>query len=278
MREIAAAEITATVRRLTIDAAHQLEPDLLDALLAARDREVSPLARGALDLLLVNADSASRALIPACPDTGLCTVFVQLGQEVHIAGDLAAAIQEGVRLGSAEGFLRLLVCDPVSRQNTGTNTPAVLHVQLVAGAECRLALLLKGCGGENSSALRMLPPAAGPTGVVDFVVETVVQAGADPCPPLVVGVGVGGSFEQAALLAKQVLLRPLGEPHPEPAVAALEREMLRRINAEGCGVQGFGGCNTALAVHLADCPCHIAALPVAVNIQCHSHRHKMATL
>jgi len=278
MKEITAETITAAVRQLAIDAAHHLEPDILEALVAARDRETSELARGVLDLLLVNADLASREMVPACQDTGICAVFVELGQDIHLAGDFNAAVQEGVRLGYSEGYLRKSVCDPLTRRNTGTNTPAVIHVRLVPGDQCRIAILPKGCGSENMSALRMLPPSAGLPGMVDFVVETVVKAGPNPCPPLVVGVGLGGTFEQAALLAKRVLLRPLGRPHPETAAAELEREMLARINAEGRGVHGLGGCNTALAVHLGTCPTHIASLPVAVNIQCHSHRHKTVTL
>ncbi len=278
MRRIPAGDITAALRRLVVQASQQLEPDLLDALLLARDRETSALARGVLDLLLINADSASREQLPLCHDTGMPVVFVQLGQEVQVEGDLQAAIQQGLRQGSTQAGLRLLLCDPVSRRNTGDNTPGVLHTALVPGDRCRIDLLLKGCGSENQSALGMLSPAAGPDGVIDFVVTTVLRAGADACPPLLVGVGVGGSFEQAALMAKQALLRPLDEPQPDPVLAELEGKMLRRLNAEGCGVQGLGGCTTALAVHLVACPTHIAALPVAVNLQCHAHRRQTVTL
>lgn len=278
MKIIEGRDITEAVRQMVIDAAHHLEPDILDSLLAARDRETSPLAGKVLDLLLVNADTASRELIPACQDTGVCTVFVTLGQEVKIRGCLMAAIQEGVRLGYEEGFLRKSVCDPVTRINTGTNLPAVVHVEVAPGERFRLAILPKGCGSENMSGLRMLPPSAGIRGAVDYVVETVVRAGSNPCPPLVVGVGIGGTFEMAALMAKRALLRPVGQTAVREDVARIEADMLDRINRAGCGVLGLGGCNTALAVHVDTCPTHIGSLPVAVNIQCHSHRHKEVDL
>ncbi|GBE13014.1 L(+)-tartrate dehydratase subunit alpha [bacterium BMS3Bbin14] len=278
MKTVTAARITEAVRGLAIAAAHDLEPDILDALVAARDRETSPLARNVLELLMRNADIASRDEIPLCQDTGICTVFVTLGQEVHIAGDLGAAIQEGVRQGYEEGFLRKSVCDVMTRNNTGTNLPAVIHVELEPGERCRLRFLPKGCGSENMSGLKMLPPAAGIPGAVDYIVETVVNAGPNPCPPLVVGVGIGGNFEKAALMAKKVLLRPLGRPSEREDVARLEEQLLTRMNREGRGVLGLGGCNTVLAVHVDTFPTHIASLPVAVNIQCHSHRHKEVDL
>jgi fumarate hydratase subunit alpha len=274
MRTIEAAAITTAVREMAISAAHHLEPDTLEALLAARDRETSPLAKNVLDILLLNADIASREMIPACQDTGICTVFVTLGQEVTVRGDLLAAIQEGVRLGYEEGYLRKSVCDPVTRINTGTNVPAVIHLEMVPGEELRLAFLPKGCGSENMSGLKMLPPSAGISGAVEYIVETVVKAGPNPCPPLVVGVGFGGTFERAAFMAKKALLRPVGEPAQREDVARIETEVLERINSTGRGVHGLGGCNTALAVHVDTFPTHIASLPVAVNIQCHSHRHK----
>jgi fumarate hydratase subunit alpha len=278
MRTIETADIIAAVKDMAVAAAHHLEPDILDGLLAARDRETSPLAKNVLDLLLVTADIASRELIPACQDTGICTVFVSLGQEARVAGDLHAAIQEGVRLGYEEGYLRKSVCDPVTRVNTGTNVPAVVHVELIPGEELRLAFLPKGCGSENMSGLKMLPPSAGIPGAMDYIVETVVQAGPNPCPPLVVGVGIGGTFERAAFMAKKALLRPVGEASPREDVAGIEAELLTRINQAGRGVLGLGGCNTALAVHVETFPTHIASLPVAVNVQCHSHRHKQVVL
>ncbi|VAW38223.1 Fumarate hydratase class I, alpha region; L(+)-tartrate dehydratase alpha subunit [hydrothermal vent metagenome] len=278
MKTVTAARITEAVRGLAIAAAHDLEPDILDALVAARDRETSPLAKNVLELLMHNADIASRDEIPLCQDTGICTIFITMGQEVHVAGDLAAAIQEGVRRGYEEGFLRKSVCDVMTRNNTGTNLPAVIHVELEPGERCRLRFLPKGCGSENMSGLKMLPPAAGIPGAVDYIVETVVSAGPNPCPPLVVGVGIGGNFEKAALMAKKVLLRPLGRPSEREDVARLEEQLLTRLNREGRGVLGLGGCNTVLAVHVDTFPTHIASLPVAVNIQCHSHRHKEVDL
>lgn len=257
-----------------MEAACDLEPDILDGLVAARDREDSPLARSALEALLVNADIASREKIPVCQDTGIAVVFVQLGQEVHVRGDLVAAVQEGVRSGYDEGFLRKSVCDPLIRKNTGTNVPAVVHVESMPGDRLRLGFLPKGCGSENMSGLVMLPPSAGRAGIIAYVVDKVHAAGSNPCPPVLVGVGLGGTFEKAALLAKKSLLRPLGRAHEREDVAALEREILARINEKGQGVMGWGGGNTALAVHVDVFPTHIASLPVAVNIQCHAHRHK----
>jgi fumarate hydratase subunit alpha len=278
MRTIEEKAVTEAVRQMAVDAAHHLEPDILDGLLAARDRETSPLAKNVLDMLIVNADTASREMIPACQDTGICTVFVTLGHDVLIRGNLVGAIQEGVRLGYEEGFLRKSVCDPVTRINTGTNVPAVVHVEVELGDRCRIALLPKGCGSENMSGLKMLPPSAGIPGAMDYVVDAVVKAGSNPCPPLVIGVGIGGTFEKAALMAKRTLLRPVGQAGSREDVARIEAELLERINREGSGVLGLGGCNTALAVHVDTCPTHIASLPVAVNIQCHSHRHKQVTL
>ncbi|MDH3392908.1 MAG: fumarate hydratase [Desulfobulbaceae bacterium] len=278
MREIDSSIVVEAVKNLAISAAHDLEPDILEALLAARDREESPLSKNVLELLISNADIASRERIPVCQDTGICTVFVSLGREVVIKGNLDEAIQEGVRRGYDEGFLRKSVCDPVTRMNTGTNTPAVVHLELVDGDQLTVRFLPKGCGSENMSSLAMLPPSSGLPGVVDYVVERAHGAGSNPCPPMVVGVGVGGTFEKAAIIAKKALLRPVGEANPRPEVAELEEEILTRINKTGQGVHGLGGNNTALAVHLDTFPTHIASLPVAVNIQCHAHRHKEVTL
>lgn len=274
MRIIESSDITAAVRNLAIEAASELEPDILDALIAARDRETTPLAGKALAMLLQNANIASRDQIPLCQDTGVGVVFLEIGQDVHVEGDLLAAVQEGVRVGYDEGYLRKSVCDPITRNNSGTNVPAVVHTELVAGDHCRIIFLPKGCGSENMSGLRMLPPSAGLKGVIDYVVDLVLEAGSNPCPPVIVGVGLGGTFEKAALLAKKSLLRPVGQPNERPEVAALETEILHRINEKGHGVQGWGGNTTALAVHVDTFPTHIASLPVAVNIQCHAHRHK----
>jgi fumarate hydratase subunit alpha len=278
MKTIETGEITEAVRELAIEAACDLEPDILEALVAARDRESSPLAKDLLDLLLVNADIASRERMPVCQDTGISVVFVSVGNDLKVNGDLEEAVQEGVRRGYVDGYLRMSVCDPLTRKNTNTNTPAIVHLESHAGNDLKIFYLPKGCGSENMSRLRMLPPSAGITGIVDFVCETVFAAGPNPCPPLVIGVGIGGSFEKAAILAKRSLLRPLGEPHPRQDVAELEKSIRRRLNKDGQGVEGMGGNNTALAVHLEVFPCHIASLPVAVNIQCHAHRHKEMVL
>jgi fumarate hydratase subunit alpha len=274
MREIEAALITEAVKKITMEAGVRLEPDIRAGLAKAGDRETSGLAKNILELLLVNADIAAREQIPVCQDTGVAVVFIELGQDVHVNGDLGEAVQLGIQAGYQEGYLRKSVCDPITRVNTGTNTPAVMHIELVPGERIMIRVLPKGCGSENMSGLTMLPPSAGIDGMKDFVVRQVVNAGPNPCPPLLIGVGMGGTFEKAALLAKKALIRPLGEPHPRPDVAALEQEILTRINEQGQGVQGLGGNNTALAVHIDLFPSHIASLPVAVNIQCHAHRHK----
>ncbi|MDF1613728.1 fumarate hydratase [Desulfurivibrio dismutans] len=278
MRVFSGEEVTAAVRRLAISAACDLEPDILEALLQARDRESSELSRNVLELLLENADIASRERLPVCQDTGIAVVFVELGREARVDGDLSVAIEEGVRRGYRDGYLRSSVCDPLTRINTNDNTPAVIHLEPVAGDGLTLRLLPKGCGSENMSALTMLPPSAGKSGIISYVVEQVVAAGSNPCPPVVVGVGVGGSFEKSAYLAKKSLCRPLGQPHARPDAAELEAEILAGINEKGAGVHGLGGNNTALAVHLELFPSHIASLPVAVNIQCHAHRHKEISL
>ena len=278
MREIESSQIAGAVKELAMSAAVDLEPDILDALVAARDRESSPLSGNVLDLLLINADIASREKIPVCQDTGTGVVFIFLGQEVFIRGDLNAAIQEGVRAAYDEGYLRKSVCDPLTRKNTGTNTPAVVHLDFMPGDRVKIIFLPKGCGSENMSGLAMLPPSSGVEGVVDFVVDRVVQAGPNPCPPVIVGVGIGGNFEKAALLAKMALLRPVGQKSERMEVAELEERILLEINRKGCGVHGFGGDHTALAVNIETFPSHIASLPVAVNIQCHAHRHKEVVL
>lgn len=274
MRKITSQEISDAVRELTMDAGIHLEPDILEALLAARDSEESPLARHVLELFISNADIASREKIPVCQDTGVAVLFVEIGQDLSVVGNLENAIQDGVQRGYQDGYLRKSVCDPLTRVNTGTNTPAVIHYEIVSGDQLKIAMLPKGCGSENMSGLTMLPPSAGIQGMIDFVVEQAVAAGPNPCPPMVVGVGMGGTFEKAAYLAKKSLLRPLGESSPRQDIADLERQILAEINKRGFGVQGLGGNHTALAVHIESFPSHIASLPVAVNIQCHAHRHK----
>jgi fumarate hydratase subunit alpha len=204
----------------------------------------------------------------------MAVLFVEIGQDLRVEGSLEDAIQDGVKRGYQDGYLRKSVCDPVTRVNTGTNTPAVIHYNIISGDTLKLSMLPKGCGSENMSGLTMLPPSAGIQGMIDFVVEQAVKAGPNPCPPIVVGVGMGGTFEKAAFLAKKSLLRPLGEASSRQDIADLERHILAEINRRGVGVQGLGGNHTALAVHIESFPSHIASLPVAVNIQCHAHRHK----
>jgi len=281
MREISTERITQEVARLCIEANYHLGEDVLDALRDARQKEVSPVGQAVLDQILQNAEIAAQGELPLCQDTGLTVVFLELGQEVHITGgDLYAAINEGVRKGYQEGYLRKSVVErPFSaRINTRDNTPAVIHTEIVPGDKLKITICPKGGGSENMSYLKMLSPAVGRQGVVDFVVDCVDRSGANPCPPVIVGVGIGGTIDRTTLLAKKALLRPVGQPHPDPEVAELEAEILERVNKLGIGPQGFGGKVTALAVHVETFPCHIASLPVAVNTQCHSARHKEAIL
>ncbi|MDH7484678.1 MAG: fumarate hydratase [Anaerolineae bacterium] len=281
MREITVQEITDTVARLCMEANTILPEDVLASLRAAREAEPSPVGREVLDQILENADIARQEQMPLCQDTGLTVVFLEVGQDVHIVGgSLVEAINEGVRRGYTEGYLRKSVVDyPFSRRiNTRDNTPAVIHTDIVPGDRLKITVVPKGGGSENMSFLGMLTPALGRQGVIDFVVNAVDEAGANPCPPIIVGVGVGGTIDQTTLLAKKALLRKVGEPHPDAEVAALEAEILERVNRLGIGPQGFGGRTTALAVHVETYPCHIASLPVVVNIQCHSARHKEAVL
>jgi fumarate hydratase subunit alpha len=274
IRDIHVNEITRLVRELTLRASIEVRDDHRAALQRALETEESPIGCAVLRGLLANADVAARDRLPICQDTGYAVVFCELGQDVHlVGGSLNAAVDEGVRQAWSEGYLRpSLVASPLNRQNTGDNTPAFLHINLVDGDQVRLNVLAKGCGCDNMSALTMLTPASGTAGIVDFVVETVRKAGPKASPPMTVGVGLGGTFDRAALLAKKALLRTSGEPHPEAAIAALESEILQRINDLGIGPAGFGGRVTALAVHVEPFATHIAALPVAVNIDCHSHR------
>lgn len=280
MKAIQPRQITDAVAELCRRAATELPADLRVALERCREEEPSPLGREVLGRLLENADLACREQLPICQDTGVAAVFVELGREVRLEGDLEQAVNEGVRRGYQEGYLRKSVVDEplFSRRNTGDNTPALLHLDLVEGDGLAITLLPKGAGSENMSALRMLKPADGREGLCSFVLEVVIAAGANACPPLVVGVGVGGSFDQCALLAKRALLRPLGEANPHAGYADLEQELLARINDTGIGPGGFGGRCTALAVHVAWAPCHIASLPAAVNLQCHAARRRSTTL
>lgn len=280
MREIRCTDISEAVARLFLEANFDLPADVLAALQRAAREETSAQARGILETLLRNAEIAADKRLAMCQDCGLAVIFAELGRDCHLDGDLYAAIDEGVRQGYAEGHLRKsALADPLQRNsNTGDNTPAIVHLRLVAGDRLTLHAAPKGGGSENMSALWMLSPSAGREGVIDSIVGRIRQAGGKPCPPLVLGVGLGGTFEKAALLAKQSLLRPLGDPSPLAEVAALEAELLAQVNATGVGPMGMGGKTTALAVHVERHPCHIASLPLALNVQCHAARHKTAVL
>ncbi len=276
MRELDVSRVTQAVEELCITACYDLPPDVLKALEEARKVEESDVGREIIEICVENAKVAARERVPICQDTGVTIVFLELGQDLHlVGGDLYAAVAEGVRRGYTKGYLRKsVVVDPLfTRKNTGDNTPPVIYTDIVPGDKLRVVVVPKGTGSENMSGLKMLTPAAGSEGVKKFVVETVDKAGSNPCPPIIVGVGVGGMMDRAALLAKKALLRKVGEPHPQPEVARLEREMLEEINKLGIGPQGLGGRVTALAVHVETAPTHIGALPVAVNIQCHAARH-----
>lgn len=279
MRTISAQEITAAVARLCIEANTHLPADVQAALDAARASEPWPLAKTTLNLLWDNLGAAEAANLPICQDTGMACVFVELGTEVHIEGDFEAAIHEGVRRGYADGYLRKsIVADPLRRGNTGDNTPAAITVHLVNGDGCQVTVAPKGFGSENMSRIAMLKPADGVEGFKRFVVDTVRQAGSNPCPPVILGVGVGGSFDKVAYLAKKALLRPLDVPNPDPYYAALERELLEQVNALGIGPQGFGGRTTCLGLAIEQMPTHVAGLPVAVNVSCHVTRRASARL
>ncbi len=275
MKEVAASDICARVAELCMRACTVLPPDVVAAIEAARDREESPIGRDVLSRLLENAALAAEQGIPMCQDTGLAVVFVELGEDVRLtSGHLEAAITEGVREGYEKGYLRKsVVCSPFDRRNTGDNTPPVIHTQVVPGTSLEITVAAKGAGSENMSALRMMAPADGIDAVKRLVLETVEKAGASACPPVVVGLGLGGSFEQCALIAKRALLRSLDDRNPDPAAADLEDELLALINATGIGPMAVGGRTTALAVKVETVPCHIATLPVAVNLQCHAARH-----
>ncbi len=279
MRSIDSKVIEDTVARLCIEANLRLPPDVINAIERAEKAEPWDGAKRILSLLGDNVRIASEKTLPVCQDTGMACVFVELGQNVHIEGDFEQAVNNGVRRGYGEGYLRKsVVCDPLRRVNTGDNTPALVTVKLTRGDKMRITVMPKGFGSENMSALKMLKPADGVEGVRNFVLDTVEKAGANPCPPIIVGVGIGGSFDKAACLAKHALLRPVNEPNPDEYYAALERELLDKINALGIGPQGFGGKTTALAVLIEAMPTHVAGLPVAVNISCHATRRASASL
>ena len=279
MKTIPASRIADTVATLCIQANTQLPADVKAALDAAQAAEPWPLAKTTLGLLQKNLVVAAEQNLPICQDTGMACVFIELGQQVQIEGDLEQAVNEGVRRGYGEGYLRKSITgDPLKRCNTDDNTPAFLSLHLVPGDEVKITVATKGAGSENMSRLAMLKPADGVEGVKNFILDTVRQAGSNPCPPIVLGVGIGGSFDKCAYLAKKALLRPLDEPNADPYYAALERQLLDEINAMGIGPQGFGGKTTCLGVSIEKMATHVACLPVAVNISCHVTRRASAKL
>jgi len=280
MKEINVSEITKTIKNLCIDANYYLSDDIRNQLKKAREKETWDIAKGILDKILINADIAKNEKMPMCQDTGMTCVFIELGQEVHIVGgSLEDAINSGVAQGYEEGFLRKsVVSDAIKRVNTKDNTPAVIYYDIVPGDKLKITVAPKGFGSENMSQIKMLKPSDGLEGVVEFILKVVKEAGPNPCPPIVVGVGIGGTFDKAANLAKRAAVRPTEQSNSNPFYAELEKELTEKINKLGIGPQGFGGRTTALAVNIETYPTHIAGLPVAVNINCHAARHAEAEL
>lgn len=279
MREIHINDIIAAIEHLFIDANLNLSEGMYNAIKSAIGREESPAGREVLRELLKNADTAREEKMPICQDTGLAVTFLEIGQDVHITGgDLAEAVSEGVRRAYRNGYLRKSCCHPFTRKNTGDNTPPIVHMKIIPGDKLKITVLPKGGGSENYGEVRMLTPSQGKEGVRAFVLEMVRKGGPNPCPPITVGVGIGGNFEMSALLSKEALMVPVGQRSADNDIAALELEMLAEINRTGIGPGGYGGTVTALDVHVKMAPCHLASLPVAVNIQCHAHRLREAVL
>jgi fumarate hydratase subunit alpha len=279
MRELSASLITQAVKEMATSANFNIGEDVLEALKKAVRTEESPTGREILGQIIENDRIARAEQVPMCQDTGFAVILLEIGQDVHIQGDLREAVNEGVRQGYKEGYLRKSILgDPIKRVNTKDNTPAVIHTELVPGEEVTVRFAAKGGGSENMSRIKMMPPSAGVEGVKKFVVETVAEAGSNPCPPIIVGVGIGGTFEHCALLAKRALFRKVGVRNPDPYYAELERELLTLVNKTGVGPQGLGGTTTALDVFVLTYPCHIASFPTAVNIQCHAARHEERVL
>ena len=279
MKTIKSSQITDAVKKMCMDANYNLGEDVVNALNRAIEKEESPVCKVVLEHIKENSEIARRDSVPMCQDTGFAVFFVEIGQDVHIEGNFTDAINEGVRQGYKEGYLRKsIVRDPLNRVNTGDNTPAVIHTTIVPGDSLKILIAPKGGGSENMSGLKMLKPSDGVEGVKSFILEKVSEAGPNPCPPIVVGVGIGGTFEVAALLAKKSLTRELGKHNADPDIAKLEEEMLEKVNKIGIGPQGYGGRITAIGLNIEKHPCHIASLPVAVNINCHAHRHKEVIL
>lgn len=274
MKEISCSEIIVVVEKMCIEACCYLDDSLKSLIETAKENETSPVGKNILSQIIDNIEISESDCMPLCQDTGMAVFFVELGQDVHIVdGLLTNAINEGVRRGYTKGYLRKSVLTPLSRKNTQDNTPAIIHTQLVAGDTLKISFAPKGFGSENMSQLRMLKPSQGVQGVKDFIVEAVQTAGGNPCPPIILGIGIGGTMEQCCLMAKRALLRTAGTHHPDADIAALETELLQLVNQTGIGPQGFGGKTTALAVHIETGHTHIAGLPVAVNFQCHVARH-----
>jgi fumarate hydratase subunit alpha len=279
MKEVYVDEIISTLEKLFIDANYDSSQNVVDTLEKAIDKEESPVGKEVLRELIKNANLARDERIPICQDTGLAVTFIEVGQDVHITGgSLVDAVNEGVRRGYAKGYLRKSACHPFTRKNTGDNTPAILHTKIVPGDKVKITVLPKGGGSENYGSVKMLVPSEGKEGMKALVLEMVTKGGPNPCPPIIVGVGIGGNFETSALLSKEALMESLGKRSDNPEIAAMEQELLEAINKTGIGPQGYGGTVTALDVHVKMLPCHIASLPVAVNIQCHAHRNKEAII
>jgi len=281
VRELEVGEIVEAVRAMCITANYDLPADVYGALVKAKGAEESPVGREVLGQLTENADIAAADRVPVCQDTGFAVIFAEVGQDVHlVGGPFDDAVNEGVRQGYGDGYLRKSVAaEPAhARRNTKDNTPAILHTSIVPGRKVRLTMMAKGGGAENMSSLNMLKPSQGWAGMVDAVVDTVSRAGSNPCPPVIIGVGIGGTIDMVTVLAKKALLRDVGSTHPDPRIAGMEAELLEKINALGIGPQGLGGSTTALAVVVEEMPCHIASMPMAVNVQCHAQRHKTVEL
>ncbi len=280
MRKVNAKEIERAVEKLYARVNLSLPSDVLKELSKARKKERSSAAKNVLNILLENAAIAKKESIPICQDTGLAVIFIEVGQDVHVSGaNIKEAVSRGVKKAVKNAYLRAsVVKDPLGRINTKDNTPAITHIDIVPGNKIKISVMAKGGGSENMSALKMLKPSDGIQGVIDFVVDTVKNAGPNPCPPIVVGVGIGGNFEKCAYIAKRSLLRPIGKHNPDKNIAKLEKVLLKKINSLRIGPSGFGGRTTCLAVNIETLPCHIASMPVAVNIECHAHRHAEAAI
>ena len=281
VRELDVREVAEAVKTMCITANYDLPEDVHDALVKAREAEESPVGKEVLGQLVENADIAAADRVPICQDTGFAVIFAEVGQDVHlVGGPFEDAVNEGVRQGYGDGYLRKSVADEPAqaRRNTKDNTPAIIHTSIVPGDKVRLTMMAKGGGAENMSSLNMLKPSQGWDGMVEAVVDTVSRAGSNPCPPVIIGVGIGGTIDMVTVLAKKALLRDVGSTHPDARIAAMEDELLEKINALGIGPQGLGGSTTAIDVFIEEMPCHIASMPMAVNVQCHAQRHKTVEL